>query len=237
MIAEALKNLSDPNTPFDIYAEAVKQLGENLVERALDGGAFPYNGIHAVSTAADYQLLLEPSVELLRREHVIALSCLWPISKVLVEGSVDNTMISMALSEKGAADMPLLLVMAQSVGTVTELQSILAHIFFDMGPNDYKKIVVLSLVSHIDAAPHLRGILPERYREGLIFLSHRTDHQLSLDGTLVPGIGGPSFSRAGFSSQSETRSFVPAIFRSSYDFARKPKPGSATGPAPPKPFK
>lgn len=237
MIAEALKQLSDPETSFDRYAEAVKELGGNLVERALDGGAFPYVGIHAVSAASDFQLLLEPSVELLRKEHAVALSCLWPMSKVLVEGCVDNTTISMALSEKGAADMPLLLVMAQSVGTVTELQSILAHIFFETGPNDYKKIVVLSLVSHIDAEPHLRGILPERYREGLFFLSHRSDRQLALDGTLVPGIGGPSFSRAGFGSQGETRSFVPPIFRSSYDFERRPKPGSANDPAPPKPFK
>ena len=226
MTTMALDILSNPNSkPFE-YAIAVDIVRMDVLSKAFEADAFSKIGVHAVSAATDYELLLKPTVETLReRGHLVAVSCLWPVSKVILEGRVDTTSISMAMSERSASEMPLLLVMAQAIGTVTELQSILAHVLFEMRENDYERIVVLSLVSHVDAEMHLKGMLPDRYRESFIFLDSRKDHELSLEGVLVPGIGGTSAYRAGFNSQEEARSFVPEIFRSKYDFEKKPKPG------------
>lgn len=226
MTTLALDVLSDPNSnPLD-YANAVDIVRDEVLRKAFHQEAFSHVGIHAVAAATDYELLLKPTVEALRESgHLVAVSCLWPVSKVLLESKVDTTSISMAMSEKYASKMPLLLVMAQAIGTATELQSILAHVLFEMRENNYERIIVLSLASHVDAEMHLKGMLPDRYRESFVFLDSRKDHELSLEGVLLPGIGGTSAYRAGFNSQEEARSFVPEIFRSKYDFEKRPKPG------------
>lgn len=237
MNTSALNEVSDPSTEPTEYAAAAEILSKDLMERAITKGAFPLVGIHAVAAVADYQLVLEPSIKLLRdKGYAVAVSCLWPISDVVVEGVVDSATISMALSEKKAAQMPQLLVMAQSIGTVTELEAILTHVLFDMGDSDYKQIIVLSLVSHVYAEQHLEGILPEKYRGKLLLLDHRRDHELSIEGVLKPGIGGRPIDRAGFLSCADSRSFVPAAFRDKYDFKKRPKPGAAPSPPTPTPF-
>lgn len=218
----ALETVADPDTNPDDYAAAIKGLAKDLVDQAILANVLPMQGIHVVSAAADYDLVLEPALEALK-EYTVAVSCLWPITEVLVQGGADATSISMALSEKGASQMPQLLVLAQTIGTVTELEAILAHVLFDMGPAQYDQIVVLSIASHTHAQRHLQGVLPENYQGRVVLIEQRKDKELSLDGVLKPGVGHPPLHRAGFTSPNETRAYVPARFREKYDFTSRPK--------------
>jgi hypothetical protein len=238
MSVSAIEILSNPSSGSKEYTDVAGILSKDLVKKAVARDALPSLGIHAVAAAADYQLVLEPAIKWLRKnQFTVAVSCLWPISELVVEGIVDTSTIAMALSENGASKMPQLLVMAQSIGTVTELESILAHVLFDMGPNAYQRIVVLSLVSHINAEQHLEALMPEKYRGKLRLLDHRKDHELSPKGVLMPGVGRAPLDRAGFASSASTRSFVPAVFRNKYDFEKRPKPGASPRPPTQNPFK
>ncbi len=177
----ALGELSNPSTQPEEYARVAAILSKDLAEQAISKGALPLQGIHAVAAVADYELVLEPFIKVLRdNDYRVAVSCIWPISDILVKGTVDRTTISMSLSEKGAHNMPQLVVMAQSIATITEIEAILAHVLFDRGPTTYESIVVSSLVSHMDAERHLEGVLPENYRGKLRLFDHRKDHELSM---------------------------------------------------------
>ncbi|MBB2749788.1 UNVERIFIED_ORG: hypothetical protein GGI57_000454 [Rhizobium aethiopicum] len=229
----ALDEISNPATKPADYATFASSLSVELVERAIECGAFPLTGIHAVSAAADYKIVLEPAVEFLRSKgYLVATSCIWPVTEMLMEGVVDRTTISMAMSDIQAPQMPQLLVLAQAVSTFTELEAVLTHVLFDMGPVTYKRITVLSLVSHVDAERHLNGMFPQEEEGKLLLLDHRKDTQLTLTGELKPGIGGRPIDRAGFLSYADSRSFVPAAFRDRYDFTSRPKPSTYVPKAP-----
>lgn len=222
-----LEVVSNPSSGGSEYAHACRILTLDLVERALEEGILESASIHAVSAIADYDLVLEPAVHRLRAlGYSVKVSCLWPENTVLRKGAMDATHIPLALSQSDAGKMAQLAVFAQSVGTVTELEAILTHVLFDMGTHRYNKIVVFSLVSHVDAERLLKGLLPEPYSGKICLLDHRKEIELALDGRLVPGIGKPSISRAGFDTYAQSRTYVPAVFRSQYDFKKRPKPAA-----------
>ncbi|PDS43177.1 hypothetical protein CO662_20680 [Rhizobium anhuiense] len=224
---DALRKISDPSTSEADYALAVRTLTRELLVRAKQKKFFPLVGIHVVSTVADFDLMLAPAAEELEWDkHKTALTCLWPDYQVVLDGVIDVAPIKLAMSQTSSASMRQLLFVCQSIGTITELESMAAHVLFEPNEQEYETIAVLTPVAHIEAEEQFKMALPQKYRERLKWIELRRDPKLTTSGVLLPGVAMSNAERAGFRSFEETSSYVPDIFRSRYNFEKRPKPTS-----------
>jgi len=221
---DALRRISEPSTSGADYALAVRTLTHELFVKAKKENFFPLVGIHVISTVADFDLMLAPAVEeLVSDKHKAALTCLWPDNQTVLDGMVDAAPIKLAMSQASSRSMKQLLFVCQSVGTITELESMAAHVLFQSDEQKYDTIAVLTMVAHTEAEEQFKMALPQRHRERLKWLDLRKDPALTPSGVLLPGVGMSNAERAGFRSFGEAKSFVPEIFRSQYNFEKRPK--------------
>ncbi|MGV1905734.1 hypothetical protein [Agrobacterium cavarae] len=209
---------------------AIRTLTHELLAKAKQEKFFPLAGIHVVSTVADFDLMLTPAAEELEGdEHQTALTCLWPDNRVLLDGIIDAAPIKLAMSQTRSTSMKQLLFVCQSIGTITELESMAAHVFFESNEQEYETIAVLTPVAHIEAEEHFKLALPRKHRERLKWLDLRKDHKLTTSGVLLPGVAMSNAERAGFRSFEEASLYAPEIFRSRYNFEKRSKPANSLG--------
>lgn len=220
---DALQRISEPTTTDADYAVAVRMLTHVLLEKARQQEFFPLAGIHLVSTIADFELVLTPAAQELKwYGYEPALTCLWPENHVLLDSVIDAAPIKLAISQSRSKSMKQVLFACQSIGTITELESMAAHVLFESEEEEFETIAVLAPVAHFEAEENFKLALPKRYRNSVKWLELRKDHDLTNNGVLLPGVAMSNAERAGPRS-----SGVPEIFRSQYNFGKRSKPSNS----------
>ncbi len=224
---DALRKIGDPSTSEADYFLAMRTVTHELLTQAKRCKFFPLSEIHIVSSVADFDLMSVPAAEQLKwDDHLTAVTCLWPDNQVVLDGIIDVAPIKLAMSQPIPGSMKQLLFFSQSIGTITELESMAAHVVFDSSEQKYETIAVLTPVAHTEAEEQFRLALPKKLRDRVKWIELQRDPNLTHTGVLRPGVGTSNLERAGFRSFEEASTYVPEIFRSRYNFQKRSKPGN-----------
>ncbi|MDP9808105.1 hypothetical protein J2W42_000943 [Rhizobium tibeticum] len=193
--------------PGLIYRLRMQTVGEELVSATFNERKNVSERFHVVCSVEDFEGIGSGIRGELTRFGKVSFSCVWPqFERLSTDPLIEVCPIYKAYHQPVPDKNYTLVVACANVGSTTPLVSILTHLIYDRGFEDYEHIQIMAPVIHVDAKAELeRRVTLEKVE----WSPAQLDTVFGDSWSTVPGVGGNPNVRAGFSSTRERLQFMP----------------------------
>jgi hypothetical protein len=183
-------------------------VGQKLVSSTFSEETNTSKQFHVICSVEDFEGIGSGIRGELTRFGDVSYSCVWSqFERLSSEPLIEVCPIYKAYHQPKPDDKYTLVAVCANVGSITPLVSMLTHMIYDRGFDDYEAIQIMSPVVHIDAKSEFeRRIVLDRVK----WAPAQFDTAFGDSWTTLPGIGGNPIARIGFSNSREYLQYMPA---------------------------
>lgn len=235
----ALRAASRNYISTDSYKKYMKFLGHHIVLTKLLPTLERKRALHVICSVEDFDHIGSQTVRSLRSNGRIArFSCFWAQHEILAHRPlIDIAPINRAYEENLTESRYTLVVVAAAVGSVTQIETMLLHIFSNEARPLYDAIMLVAPFIHKSSISDLRRKLSTSYDGEISWHGYKVHKRLWMDGSPKPGLGKSGAARVGLDDPSAFRRHMPTYIRQLIANRRDPNPDDSSRPPPdlPKP--
>jgi hypothetical protein len=211
-IRNLLDRLIDKSTAPALYQQTMMQLGVslgNVILERIDGDSA---SVYLASTVEDADFLCKGILERLETKlKSVALACFW--NQRFSPFEVEDLQIAPILrkyQEPSQAKVDYLIVVKSIISGACVVRTNLIELIQTIDP---EKILIVAPVIHNQSEEKLKRDFEPSISKKFQFIYFAQDDERTVDGEVVPGIGGMVYSRLGFTDQEAKNQYTPQLIK------------------------